>query len=180
MSNEQNLQLVVFTDEDVALFAKWLDKDYIYKWFCCEGKDDEQSRIDGQTEKQEWLDEVKHHNEYSHRHLFIVTCDGQKVGFGICLDLAGEPDYTKEQYPDLFENPEPGMALEIGYCIGEEEYLGKGLGKIMIRMLEEECHKLGASIVLADPNEKNIPSINVLIANGFEKHKDCDYRKKLN
>ena len=179
MSNEQNLQLVVFTDEDVALFAKWLDKDYIYKWFCCEGKEDEQSRIDGQTGKQEWLDEAIHRNENSYRHLFIATYDGQKIGFGNHLDLTGVPDYTKEQYPDLIENLQPGEALELGYCIGEEDYLGIGLGKLIIKKLEEECRKHGASLVLADPNEENIPSIKALLANGFKKHKDGDYRKKL-
>jgi len=37
MITESNIQLTVFQDEDVALFTKWLEKDYIYKWFCCNG-----------------------------------------------------------------------------------------------------------------------------------------------
>jgi len=50
---EYNIQLTAFQDEDVALFAKWLDKEHFFKWFCCDGKEDEQSRISGLEEKQE-------------------------------------------------------------------------------------------------------------------------------
>jgi len=179
MKNEHNIQLTAFQDNDVELFTQWLDKDYIYKWFCCEGKEDEQARIDGLGEKQDWLDEVTFREENPHRHLYIVTCDGRKIGFGICIDLYSEPEYLEEYYPDLNGNINAGEALELGYCIGEEAYLNKGIGKIIIRRLDEECRALGASLLLADPNEANIPSIKVLLANGFEKYKDGDYRKHL-
>jgi len=179
MTNEHNIQLTTFQDEDVALFAQWLGKGYIYKWFCCEGKEDEQARIDGLGEKQDWLDEVTFREENPHRHLYIVTCDGRKIGFGICIDMDGEPEYLKEQYPDLNGKIKAGEVLELGYCIGEEAYLNKGIGKIIIKKLEEECRMLGATLILADPNEANIPSVKVLLANGFEKYKDGDYRKLM-
>ena len=177
--SERNVQLTAFQDEDVALFTQWLDSDYIYKWFCCDGKESEQARIDGQEEKQAWLDEVTSREECPHRHLFIVTCDGGKIGFGVCIDLTGEPEYVEEQYPDLNGKLKAGDAFELGYCIGEEAYLNKGIGKVVIQRLEEECRKLGAVLLLADPNEENIPSVKVLLANGFENYKDGDYRKRL-
>ena len=34
-------------------------------------------------------------------------------------------------------------------------------------------------MLLADPSAENIPSIKVLVANGFQKVKDEDYRKLL-
>ena len=180
MITESNIQLTAFQDEDVVLFTQWLEKDYIFKWFCGDGKEGEQARIDGQSEKQDWLDEVIEREDNPHRHLFIVLYNGVKIGFGICIDLSGEPKYTAEQYPDLYRNIKQGEALELGYCIGEETYLNKGIGKIIIKKLEETCRKLGATVALADPNEKNIPSVKVLMANGFEKFKDGDYRKQLN
>jgi len=179
MIYENNIQLVAFRDEDVALFTQWIEKDYIYLWFCCNGDKSEQAFIDGQKEKQEWLNEVTTRDDNPHRHLFIVMCDGIKIGFGICIDLSGEPEYTTEQYPDLNGKVEPGEVLEIGYCIGEEAYLNKGIGKIIIRKLVDECRRLGAALALADPSEKNIPSVKVLLANGFYKYKDGDYRKQL-
>ncbi|MCL2365507.1 MAG: GNAT family N-acetyltransferase [Oscillospiraceae bacterium] len=177
--NEDNIQLTAFQDEDLALFAHWIEKDYIYKWFCCDGKEDKQSRIDGLEEKQAWLAEVENRAEHAHRHLFIVSCDGRKIGFGVFIDLTGEPEYTEAQYPDLVEKISAHEALELGYCIGEEAYLNKGIGKIIIKKLEAECCKLDAKLLLADPSEQNIPSVKVLVANGFERYKDGDYRKWL-
>jgi len=179
MMNEHNIQLTAFQDEDVALFTQWLDKDYFYKWFCCDGKEGEQARIDGLEERQAWLHEVISREENPHRHQFIVNCDGRKIGFGVCIDLIGEPEYVTEQYPDLNGKIKAGEAFELGYGIGEETYLNKGIGKIIIKKLEEKCYKLGALLLLADPNEENIPSVKVLSANGFEKYKDGDYRKQL-
>jgi len=177
--NEDNVQLAAFQDEDVALFEQWLDKDYIYKWFCCDGKEGEQARIDGLEERQAWLDEVTSREENPYRHLFIVTCDGIKIGFGVCIDLTGEPEYVEEQYPDLNGKVNTREALELGYCIGEESYLNKGIGKTIIKKLEEKSRELGAVLLLSDPNEDNVPSVKVLLNNGFEKYKDGDYRKQL-
>ena len=174
-----DIQLIAFQDEDVALFSQWLNKDYIYKWFCCDGKEDEQARIDGREDEQAWLDLVTNREENPLNHLFIVTYEGSKIGFGACLDLTVEPEYQQEQYPDLNGKINAGEALELNYCIGEEAYLYKGVGKIIIKRLEEECSKLGAELMLADPNEENIPSVKVLLENGFEKYKDGDYRKKM-
>jgi len=135
--------------------------------------------MDGQEDKQAWLDDVTCGIENPLKHLFIVTCDGVKIGFGMCLDLAGEPEYAEEQYPDLKGNIKARKALELNYCIGEEAYLGKGIGTLIIKILEDECRKLGATLILSDPSEDNIPSVKVLLANGFKKHKDGDYRKPL-
>lgn len=179
MITEHNIKLTAFQDEDVTLFTQWIDKDYIYKWFCCDGDESEQARIEGLKERQAWLCEVTSRDENPHRHLFIATCGGNKIGFGICLDLAGEDEYVKEQYPDLIGRLKAGQAFEIGYCIGCEAFLNKGIGKIMIKKLEEECRKLGAIMLLADPSEDNVPSVKVLLVNGFERNKNGDYRKQL-
>lgn len=179
MINENDVKLAAFQDEDVALFGQWIDKNYIYKWFCCDGKDDEQARADGLEEKQAWLDEVTNRKANPHRHQFMVACNGIKIGFGVCIDLAGELEYVEEYYPDLNGKIAAREAFELGYCIGEENYLGKGIGKIIISKLEEAALKLGATLLLADPNEANIASVKVLLANGFGKYKDGDYRKRL-
>jgi hypothetical protein len=158
MMLEHNIELTAFQDEDVALFIQWLDKGYIYKWFCCGGDESEQACVEGLEERQAWHDEVTNRDDNPHRHLYIATCNGNKIGFGICLDLAGEDEveYVREQYPDLIGLLKPRQAFEIGYCIGCEDFLNKGIGKIIIKQLETECRKLGAALLLADPNDNNI------------------------
>ena len=176
MTNKYNIQLTTFQDRDIALFAQWLGKEYFYKWFCCDGKEGEQAYIDGLEEKQSWLDQATNRDANPHRHLFIVTCDGNKIGFAVCIDLYGEPEYVEEHYPDLKGKIKAGEALELNYGIGEETYLNKGIGGIIIQKLEEYCRKQGAVLLLADPNEENIPSVKVLVGNGFERYKVGDYR----
>jgi len=179
MNSVSDIQLTAFQSEDEALFAKWLGSDHIYTWFCCDGDDSEQARIAGAEEKQAWLDEIATRDSHPHRHLFIVTYGSVKIGFGMCLDVHGEPEYLAEQYSDLYGQIMPSDAYELGYCIGEKAYLNKGFGKIIIQRLEEQCRKLGAKLLLADPSDANIPSVKVLTANGFERYKSGDYRKQL-
>ena len=66
---------------------------------------------------------------------------------------------------------------EIGYLIGEEGYLNKGIGKIIIQLLEAKLIEIGAREMVADPCEKNIISVKALLSNGFKKKNDGDYRK---
>jgi len=164
---ENKIELIPFKDEDINLFKKWLDKDYIYKWLCPAGED----------ERNEWLKEVSNINDkYNHFHYFIVTYNNKNIGFCLYMDCHFEKEYSQETYGQIFNK---GHAYEIGYCIGEEEYLGKGVGKIIVKKLEEKIIKAGGKEILADPDEKNIISIKTLLGNGFVKIKDCDYRKIL-
>ena len=71
---------------------------------------------------------------------------------------------------------EKETVFEIGYLIGEEEYLGKGIGKIIVKKLIGEIAEIGGKEILADPDEANVLSIRTLLSNGFVKVKDCDYR----
>ena len=179
MVERRNIQLAAFQDEDVTLFTQWLGKDYFYKWFCCDGEDSRQARTNGLAVKQAWLDQITSRKENPHRQLFIVTFRGSKIGFGACIDLAGEPEYVKEKYPDLAEKLTTQEAFELNYGIGEAVYLNQGIGKIIIRRLEETCRGFGATWLLADPSEQNTPSVKVLLSNGFEQYKDGDYRKQV-
>jgi len=170
MINEKEITLTPLQDEEVALCEQWLKKDFIYERFCPRGEEEFQS----------WMDEINGRNDvYDSRNFFMVHCDSVKIGFCLLLDLNSEPEYVAELYPDLTGQIAKNDALELGYCIGEEDYLAKGIGKIIVSKLEEEAKKFGAKIILADPDETNIPSVKVLLANSFEKVKDGDYRKEL-
>ena len=163
------LTLKQLLDKDIELFSKWLDKDYIYKWLC----------PDGEEHREAWLDEViNRKTKYPYMKHFIVYCDDKPIGFCLHMDCYFDEEYIPEHYGITVDKKE--SVFEIGYLIGEKEYLGKGLGKMIVKKLEERIIELGGKELLADPGEENIISIKTLLSNGFVKFKDGDYRKQLN
>ena len=159
----EDITLKPFSDEDLDIFRVWIDKEYIYKWLC----------PDGEEEKVAWIDEIIFRDtEFHYLKHFIVYCKDVKIGF--CLHA--EAFYLKEHYGDL---PDIEHTYEIGYFIGVEEYLNKGIGKMIVKKIEEKIIEIGGKQILADPSEENVVSIKTLLSNGFTKHKDCDYRKVL-
>ncbi len=171
--NSAEIVLKPIQEEDILLFNKWLNKEYIYKWLC----------PNGEKQKEAWLDEVKNRNgKFDFIKHFIVYHTDRKIGY--CLyadcfflkDLEEEGHDFESLYGDILEK---NYTYEIGYLIGEEEYLNKGISKIVIRKLEEKIVETGGREMSADPSEENIFSIKALLSNGFKKKKDCDYRKSI-
>jgi len=165
--NENEITLKPLKKEEINIFIKWLDKEYIYKWFCPEGEE----------HRKAWLDEVSNLNgKYNHLNHFIVNYRNKKIGYCLYLDMHFEPEYSQEVYGINVDN---NFSYEIGYLIGEEEYLNKGIGKIIVKKLVEKIIETGGKEVFADPDPDNIASIKTLLSNGFVKIKDGDYRKKI-
>ena len=165
---ENEIALKPLLDKDISTFGKWLDKEYIYKWLCPTGEE----------YREAWLDEVTNRNgKYSFMKHFIVYCNDKAIGFCLYLDCFFEHEYIPEHFRIAVDKKE--AIYEIGYFIGEEEYLNRGIGKIIVKKLEEKIIEIGGKEILADPDEKNIISIKTLLSNGFIKIKDADYRKRL-
>lgn len=136
-----------FSDADIPRLAAWLDKEYIKKWY---------------HDPDEWLHEVQNrHDEFRFLNHFIVTYTGKPIGF--CQYYACE-DAKEEWYQGI---PLAG-SYSIDYLIGEEEFLGKGLGKSIIATLVEKIFSLsGAQRIVVQPEEENKASCNTLLSNGF-------------
>jgi hypothetical protein len=49
----------------------------------------------------------------------------------------------------------------------------------MIVLIEELIKAEGGMLILADPSEENGASVRVLLAAGFQKYKNEDYRKYM-
>jgi len=160
-------------DGDISLFDEWLNKAYVYKWLC----------PDGEGQKEAWLDEVNNRNgKYDFIKHFIVYYKNKKIGYCLCADCFFLKDLEEEghDFESLYGDiTKKNHTHEIGYLIGEEEYLNKGIGKIIIQKLEEKIIEMGGREISADPSEENIFSIKVLLSNGFMKKADGDYRKVL-
>ncbi|GAB6091675.1 GNAT family N-acetyltransferase [Spirochaeta dissipatitropha] len=108
---ENEITLKPLKKEDISIFIKWLDKDYIYKWFCPEGEE----------QRQAWLDEVNNINEkYNNLKHFIVNHNNNKIGYCLYMNMYFEPEYTQENYGIIVDK---NSSYEIGFLLGEEEYL---------------------------------------------------------
>jgi len=171
--NKSDISLKPLLPEDIPLFETWLDKEYIYKRLC----------PDGGEQREAWLDEVTNRDgKYDFLSHFIVYHNDYKIGYCLYADCYFLKNLEEEGHD--FENlygdvTEKNHTYEIGYLIGEEEYLNKGISKIIIRQLEEKIIALGGHEISADPSEENSYSVKVLLSNGFKKKSDGDYRKTI-
>ena len=157
----KNLSLRAFTDEDMELFASWLNKGYILKWY---------------HNPKNWLQEINGRNgSFSWIHHFIVTENETAVGFCQyydCFDGSGMEDWYKVE--------KRGDTFSIDYLIGNEAYLGKGYGKALVKLLTETIRKKErAKRIIVQPEKENGPSNHVLFANGYVFDEQKDYYVKL-
>ncbi len=160
-------------NEDIPLFESWLNKEYIYIRFC----------PNGEEEREAWLDEVNNRDgKYHFLKHFIVYHNDRKIGFCMYADCFFLKDLEEEghDFDSLYGDvAEENQTYEIGYLIGEEEYLNKGISKIIIQKLEEEITRKGGKEIAADSSEENTFSVKALLSNGFKKKNDGDYRKTI-
>lgn len=142
-----NLILKPIKNEYIPLVEKWLKKDYILKWY---------------HEPDEWIREIKDRSgEFSFLHHFIVFDDDKPFAFCQYYDCY---DAQEEWY--IIDSP--GQTYSIDYLIGEENYLGKGHGKGIVKLLISKIHDLNPNAkIIVQPENENIASCKALLANGF-------------
>jgi RimJ/RimL family protein N-acetyltransferase len=134
------------TDEDIILIKKWLQKDYIRKWY---------------DPINDWIYEIENRSgDFNFIKHFIVKNGFEKIGFCQYYDcfLAQE---------DWYKINKKGITYSIDYLIGEENYLNKGFGKEIIKRLVEKIKTENGMEIIVQPDIRNIQSGRVLIANGF-------------
>ncbi len=149
-----------FQDKDVALFTSWLHKDYIMKWYRDPG---------------DWVTEINgRHDEYAWIHHFMVMDCETPIGFCQYYDC-----YDAKDLEDWYTVTKRGT-YSIDYLIGNEEYLGKGYGKEIIRALTGHIKDTeDAREIVVQPDEDNDASTGVLLANGYVYDKQRKYYHKL-
>ncbi|HNX63624.1 MAG TPA: GNAT family N-acetyltransferase [Oscillospiraceae bacterium] len=139
------LKLNKFTNQDIKLFTEWLNKDYIKKWY---------------TDTDEWLEEVLS-DKFEFIHHFIAADDNKPFGFCQYYDysLGDENWHGAIDIKDTFS---------IDYLIGEKEYLGKGFGTKIIKLLTEKVfEETIASQIIVQPEKDNAASRNTLLSAGY-------------
>ncbi|MED4273300.1 GNAT family N-acetyltransferase [Weissella confusa] len=156
-----DIQLRDYKDSDFTMVERWLNQPRISKWY---------APID------EWLDELKHReSEFSWLHHMIVMVDEKPIGFCQYYDCFDSRDYETWVGRDF---DAPNQVYSIDYLIGDEKYVGKGLGKKLIATLTELVFSKGATEIIVSPDDENHQSNAVLLANGYVKSETDDYYAK--
>jgi len=141
------LELTKFEDEDIELLENWLRQEYILKWY---------------HEPEEWLREAQErHDEFCWITHFIVLKEGEPIGF--CQY------YPYEKSGETWNGDVPACGTySIDYLIGEQDCLGKGLGKQIVKLLVNEIFsRKDAKRIIAQPEPENAASCYTLLSSGF-------------
>lgn len=141
------LSLSPLQDKDIALMKTWLYKEHVRKWF---------------HETDDWLTEIMGRNDvFSFVKHYICYYGDKPIGFCQYYDCfdAKENWYTVESSSKMFS---------IDYLIGDENYLRKGFGKQIIKLLIAEIKIQNRSFeIVVQPEMENTASNKTLIATGF-------------
>ncbi|MGG5317969.1 GNAT family N-acetyltransferase [Enterococcus sp. AZ072] len=157
----KEVRLRTFEDSDSELMENWLEKDYIIKWY---------------LDAEDWLTEIsQRHEEYHWLNHFIVMSQEKAIGFCQYYDV-----FAAKDLEDWYHVKEPGKVFSIDYLIGEEEFLGKGYGKEIVRLLVEliMANEEKAEAIIVQPDKENAQSNGVLLANDFVYDEKKEYYQK--
>ena len=136
-----------FTLEDLNMMGVWLAQDYIQKFW---------------GDPKDWINEISENISADWVKYFIVECD-TPIGF---LQY-----YETDKAPQGEWSDEPIGTVGIDYLIGDIEYLGKGYGSKIVRILVDFIKlKNEYDYIVADPIVENVSSIKVLENNGFKQN----------
>lgn len=141
-----SMKIREFKPEDLDIFRSWLEQDHIRKYW---------------GDPQDWINEVSQNLNADWVKYFIVETNNP-IGF---LQY-----YETDRAPQGDWSDEPIGTVGIDYLIGDKEYLGKGNGSEIVRLLVDLIKsKNEYDYIVADPVEDNISSVKVLEKSGFIK-----------
>ena len=124
---------------DYKLLHKWCQNEFVYEWF--------EQRI---LSYDEIVNKYKNKLEEGKQELLIIKCDNKDIG------LVQIYAYDEDTYEyDLF--------------IGEEKYLDKGIGTIIVNKVNNCIHdKYRVSSIILRPFKRNIRAIKCYEKCGFK------------
>lgn len=146
------LELRPLDDQDVSLVETWLHKEHVKKWYKIPHMG---VTID------DWMSEINQRNgEFKWLTYLIAMWEGRPIG--LCQY------YKCEDSDEDFGALTVAGSYGIDYLIGEEAFLGKGLGKGMITLLVKKIFSFAdAQRVTADIDSENQASAKALLSCGF-------------
>lgn len=147
------LELRLLDENDEALVEDWLNREHVKRWY-------EIPHLEVTLD--DWMNEIKGRNaEFKWLTHLIAVWQGRPIGLCQYYKCADSDE-------DFGALPRAG-SYGIDYLIGEEAYLGKGLGKGIIALLVDRIFSFpDAQRVTADIDSENKASEGALLSCGFE------------
>ncbi|NYG57347.1 RimJ/RimL family protein N-acetyltransferase [Nocardioides daedukensis] len=140
------------TRGDLPDVSRWRSTGHVHRWWATDGSPDLETvtaaygpDIDGQTPTRRW----------------VVEVNGRSIGF--------IQDYRIADYPDFALLAGAPDAIGLDYAIGEEAWLGRGIGVRMLwAWIERTRHRFPqATTYFAAPDHRNAASLRILAKAGF-------------
>lgn len=146
------LELRPLNDNDVSLVESWLNRQHVKRWY--------EIPLLGVTIN-DWMHEIEERGrEFKWLTHLILMSQGRPIG--LCQY------YKCEDSDEDFGNLPIAGTYGIDYLIGEEPYIGKGMGKGMIALLVDRIFSFPDALrVTADIDKDNKASEKALSTCGF-------------
>lgn len=146
-----NIEFIKFKDneDNYRLMHKWCTKRYIYEWF--------EQRV---LSYEEIVNKYKSKLSNSNQDMFIISVDNIPIGYTQIYK------YDDKEY-DIIKNKN---VYEFDIFIGEEDYLSKGIGSIIIDLLKDKIYSdYNADYIILRPFTRNTRAVKCYMKNGFNK-----------
>ena len=137
-------------NDDFKLLHKWCKNKYIYEWF-------EQRELSFE----EIVTKYRNKLNGGKQELFIIQSDGKDIGYTQIYKFEYDHDIKNiDSYHNIYE---------FDIFIGEEEYLSKGIGVIIIKNISDMVYsKYNADSIMLRSFKRNVRAIKC--------YKKCDYK----
>ena len=145
------IELIKFTDEldNYKLMYKWCSKEFVYEWF--------EQRI---LSLDEIIGKYKTKLMNQKQKLFFINYNNKNIGFVQIYE------YIDKKYDGL--NTDNNI-YEYDIFIGEDEYLSRGIGSLIINYINEFIYKeYLCDCIILRPFKRNIRAIKCYQKNGFK------------
>ena len=165
--------------KDFPLLRQWLDSEHIYRWFGepefwlleCEYEPNSFFMLEYEGDSFGFCRYTKqipleYNSFFPHILLQVFMKRNDALSY---KDIRGEVDMeffgSDAQHDFAYISSLPVYFVDYG--IGNQNYLGKGFGKKMLKLLCDTITKGNDCILVAASSRKNISSCNILRGNGF-------------
>ena len=130
------------TRDDFDKLYKWCQNDYVYEWF-------EQRKLS----YEEVCDKYEHKLLLGKQELLIINYDDKDIGL---VQIYKYENDTKIKELEKYHN-----IYEYDLFIGEEDYLSKGIGKMVVYLINEMIYsKYNADAIVLRPFKNNVRALN--------------------
>lgn len=162
--NPDNISFKKLTVDDFPLLHEWLNSPHVKEWYGKHEKSDLEAIIAKYSPRIEGKEPTK---------CFIAYYGGKPFGFIQSYMISDHPDYAKYSNID-FE------AASVDLFIGEEEFMGKGLGSLMLKKFLKDIvfGEMGAYSCVIGPEPNNTRAIKSYEKVGFKYFKTIQIPKE--